>query len=107
MTLPDERYRSIKWAQRLLEQLANPRGYTRIPSHVRKEAASVLRHFPTDWDLEQLARDCPNVLQEHIEPVTRMFLKYEQGKYSKEEQANAPTNLHDNGLLPGDESNPT
>ncbi len=80
MTLPDERYRSIKWAERFLEQVANSTGYKRIPQHVRNEARSILRHFPSDWDLDRLSRASPDVLQREMEPVTRLFLQYEQSR---------------------------
>jgi hypothetical protein len=77
MTLPDERYRAIAWAERFLKQVANPRGYPRVPSHVREEARSILRHFPSNWDLDRLSANSPDILQQHIEPVTRLFMAWE------------------------------
>lgn len=78
MTLPDERYRSIKWAEKFLTNIANPKGYPRIPKHVRNEALSILRHFPTEYNLKQLENACPDVLQEHMEPVSKLFKQYEE-----------------------------
>lgn len=80
MTLPDERYRAIKWAETFLISLANPKGIPRIPFHVRREAQSILRHYPGPWDLERLSAASPDVLQKEMEPVTRLFQQWEQSK---------------------------
>ena len=50
MTLPDERYRAVKSAQQFLARLAGGE-YPRVPKAVRDEARSILRHYPTVWDL--------------------------------------------------------
>ncbi len=81
MTLPDERYRSVMWAKRFLESLAyDTKNYPRVPKKVRGEAHSILRHFPSEWDMEQVADASPHVFQERMEPVTRLFKKYEESK---------------------------
>ncbi len=81
MTLPDERYRSVMWAKRFLESLAYDKtNYPRIPKKVRGEAHSILRHFPSEWDMEQVANASPHVFQERMEPVTRLFKQYEESK---------------------------
>jgi hypothetical protein len=81
MTLPDERYRAVLWAKRFLESLAYDRkNYPRISKEVRGEAHSILRHFPGEWDMTRAAQNAPDVFQERIEPVTRLFQKYEQSK---------------------------
>lgn len=81
MTLPDERYRSVMWASRFLQELAHDRKkYPRIPKVVRQEASSILRHFPSSWDLKQASQYAPDVFQERMEPVTRLFKQYEEGK---------------------------
>lgn len=81
MTLPDERYRAVKWAERFLSELATDRKkYPRIPKQVRQEAHSILKHYPSNWDMERAARAAPEVFQERMEPVTRLFQQYEQSK---------------------------
>ena len=81
MTLPDERYRSVMWAKKFLEGIAHDRkAYPRISKEVRREAYSILRHFPNEWDLEQVANASPHVFAERMEPVTRLFKQYEEGK---------------------------
>lgn len=68
MTLPDERYRAIKQGKKLLEELCDPGKTPRVPANVRERARSVLRHYPTDWDLERIALGAPELLD--IEPWT-------------------------------------
>lgn len=81
MTLPDERYRSVMWAKRFLESLAYDRkAYPRISKTVRGEAHSILRHFPSDWDMANAAEQAPDVFQKQMEPVTRLFKQYEESK---------------------------
>ena len=81
MTLPDERYRAVMWASRFLQELAyDKKKYPRIPKSVRAEANSILRHFPSSWDLKQAAEGAPNVFQERMEPLYRMVKQFEQDK---------------------------
>jgi hypothetical protein len=77
MTLPDERYRAVKYAGEFLSRLAGGE-YPRMPKAVRDEARSILRHYPNSWDMQTAARDCPSVFQERMEPLYRMVLQHEQ-----------------------------
>jgi len=77
MTLPDERYRAVVQTQRfLLEILTTPR----VPKAIKDRARSCLRHYPTDWDMQRTALQAPDVFQERMEDVTRLFKQYEQNK---------------------------
>ena len=78
MTLPDERYRAIKRAQDFLQRLAGGE-YPRVPKAVRGEAAGILRHYPGSYDLQQLERAAPHVVQERMEPLYKMVLQHETG----------------------------
>ena len=81
MTLPDERYRAVQWAERFLRELALDRKkYPRVPVAVRKEAYSILRHYPSSWDMQRASQDAPDVFQERMEPLTRLVMQYEQEK---------------------------
>ena len=71
MTLPDERYRSVKWAASFLSRLAGGE-FPRVPKAVRDEARSILRHYPSTWDMQRTARMAPDVFQEQMEPLYRM-----------------------------------
>ena len=62
MTLPDERYRALKQGKKLLEELCDPGKTPRVPKIVRDRAYSVLRHFPNDYDLDNIAEKCPDYL---------------------------------------------
>ena len=75
MTLPDERYRAVRYAEEFLQRLAGGQ-YARVPKAVREEAAHILRHYPGKWDLDRAARECPEVFQERMEPLHRMVAAY-------------------------------
>jgi hypothetical protein len=62
MTLPDERFRSLKQGKKLLEELCDPGKTPRVPSIIRDRARGILRHFPSDYDLDQMANQCPDLL---------------------------------------------
>jgi hypothetical protein len=62
MTLPDERYKALKQAKKLLEELCDPGRTPRVPSLVRDRARGALRHFPNDFELDTLAENCPELL---------------------------------------------
>jgi hypothetical protein len=70
MTLPDERYRAVKWAEAFLKRLAGGE-YPRVPKAVRDEARSVLRHYPSDYDMNRAATAAPEVFQERMEDLHR------------------------------------
>lgn len=85
MTLPDERYRAVLWAERFLRELAqDTKKYPRIPKTVRREAYSILRHYPSQWDMDRASNGSPEVFQPRMEEVTRLFKQYEQSKAEKE-----------------------
>ena len=75
MTLPDERYRAVKHTMEFLIRLAGG-DYPRVPKAVREEARSLLRHYPTHWDLQRIETACPEVLQQRMEPLHRMVASY-------------------------------
>jgi hypothetical protein len=75
MTLPDERYRSVKWAESFLKRLAGGE-FPRTPKAVRDEARSILRHYPSQWDMQRTARMAPEVFQEQMEQLHRMIVAY-------------------------------
>lgn len=62
MTLPDERYRAILYAKRFLLDLCDPKVTPKVPSYIRQEARGVLRHYLTDYDLMELAKSSPDLL---------------------------------------------
>ena len=72
MTLPDERYRAVVQTQRfLLRLLTTPR----VPKAVKDEARSMLRHYPSDYDMNRAAASAPEVFQERMEDLHRFVAK--------------------------------
>ena len=74
MTLPDERYRAVKYAEQFLQRLAGG-DIPRIPKAVREEARSLLRHYPGAWDMQRAADAAPEVFQQRMEDLHRFILK--------------------------------
>jgi len=62
MTLPDERYRALKQGKKLLEELCDPGKTPRVPSLVRDRARGVLRHYPSDYEIDNITESCPELL---------------------------------------------
>jgi hypothetical protein len=63
MTLPDERYRAVLAAERLLKDLCDPSTTPRVPRAVRDRARSVLRHYPSKFDMDRAATAADWVFQ--------------------------------------------
>ncbi len=74
MTLPDERYRAVRWAEAFLQRLAAGE-YQRVPRAVREEARSILRHYPTNYDLYRAAQAAPDVFCEQMEDLHRFIAR--------------------------------
>lgn len=62
MTLPKERSNSISNTREFLRNLLDPNKTPRIPSNIRKEAYYLLKHYPSDYDMDQVAKKAPKVL---------------------------------------------
>ena len=71
MTLPDERYRAVTQTRRFLLDLCNTQHTPRVPKLVRDTARSMLRHYPSDWDMNRAAESAPEVFQERMEDLHR------------------------------------
>lgn len=78
MTLPDERYRAVVQTRRFLMDLCNPEHTPRVPKLVRDTARSMLRHYPSDWDMQRTARMAPDVFQERMEDLHRFIVQGSQ-----------------------------
>ena len=83
MTLPDERYRAVMQTMRFLTDLCNPDVTPRVPKVIRKQAHSLLRHYPSAWDMEIASENAPNIFQKEMEPLYRMVKKYNMEKNEK------------------------
>lgn len=83
MTLPDERYRAVQWARNFLMDLCDPRKTKGVPRTVRDQARSILRHYPSDWDMDRASEAAPAVFQPQMEALTRLMAQYEQNRVEK------------------------
>ena len=73
VTLPDERYRALKWAEQLLQDLLDPKVTPRVPKSIRAQARAVLRHYPGSYYIDQLARARPDIITAEMEAVHRFI----------------------------------
>ena len=80
MTLPDERYRAVIQAKQFLERLSFSSEIKRVPLAVRQEARRILRHYPSDFDLDEIERYAPHVVQQRMEPLYRMVKEHEMAE---------------------------
>lgn len=78
MTLPDERYRAINYARQFLQELCDPKRTPGVPAVVRSQAASVLRHYPNQYDLDLLAHAAPDVVAARLDPVVEWIVSKER-----------------------------
>ena len=78
LTLPDERYRAVQQAERLLRELCDPKMTPRIPAGIRDRARGALRHYPSQWDMQRVAAASPEVCQERMEDLHRFVMKGQQ-----------------------------
>ena len=76
VTLPDERYRAVVQTRRFLLDLCNPEHTPRVPKLIRETARSMLRHYPSDYDMRTAAHSSPEVFQERMEDLHRMIAAY-------------------------------
>ena len=77
MTLPDERYRAVVQTEKFLKEILST---PRVPKSIKDGARHCLRHYPSDWDMKRAADGAPDVFQEQMEAVTRLFKSYEENK---------------------------
>ena len=47
--------------KKLLEELCDPGRTPRVPSLIRDRARAALRHFPQDYEIDNLADKCPEL----------------------------------------------
>ena len=59
MTMPFERTRAVLWTREFLQELMDPERTPGVPSRVREQARTLLRHYPTDSDMALAGRAIP------------------------------------------------
>lgn len=59
MTTPDERMRAVLQTREFLRELTDSRVTPRVPANVRRSALVLLRHYPSESDMEIVHLACP------------------------------------------------
>lgn len=52
MTVPYERKSAVNRTRKFLYDLMDPKATPRVPKDIRLQARSLLRHYPSDFDME-------------------------------------------------------
>lgn len=83
MTLPDERYRAVLYAEQFLKDLLDPKKTPRVPKSIRQQAYSILRHYPSKYHLDTIATQVPSMFEtrDPIDELTLMVLQYEEQRH--------------------------
>lgn len=55
MTVPVERTNAVNFTRSFLYDLIDPQKTPRVPKAVRQRALSLLRHYPSDFDMQTIA----------------------------------------------------
>lgn len=63
MTLPDERYRAVLAAEQFLQDLLDSKKTPKVPRAVRDRARSVLRHYPSRYDMDRAATVADHIFE--------------------------------------------
>ena len=56
MTLPDEMFNSLRAARSFMTDMLDPAVYPKLPKQVRLAARARLKHFPTEYDINELEK---------------------------------------------------
>lgn len=80
MTLPDERYRAVLAAEQFLQDLLDSSKTPRVPGEIRQRARSVLRHYPSKWDMDRAATAADWVFQtkDPVDDLQEFLIRGEQ-----------------------------
>lgn len=83
MTMPDERYRAVVYTEQFLMELLDPRKTPRVPKDIRQRARSLLRHYPSQWDMDRAATKSPEVFEtrNEIDALSELIYDYEGKKH--------------------------
>jgi hypothetical protein len=57
MTIPSERTRAVLYTQDFLIDLLDPKKTPRVPKEIRRRASALLRHYPSDYDMEMVVAE--------------------------------------------------
>ena len=55
MTMPFERTNAVRRTEKFLLDLCSPKVTPKIPKDIRRQAASLLKHYPTSFEMEVIS----------------------------------------------------
>ena len=55
MTVPRERTNAVIFTESFLKSLLDSKATPRVPRAVRQQASHLLRHYPSQWEMETIA----------------------------------------------------
>lgn len=61
MTLNYERRNAVMNTAEFLLKLCDPKQTPRVPTEVREQARSLLRHYPGTYDMDVAGEQCPKI----------------------------------------------
>ena len=61
MTLPFERKRAVTNTEQFLRDLLEPQKTPRVPATVRRQAGSLLKHYPRPHEMESAGEQAANI----------------------------------------------
>ena len=61
MTMPNERYYSIRNTRAFLVDLMDPKITPRVPKEIRMKAYYCLKHFPDEYHMEEAQKQVPSI----------------------------------------------
>lgn len=71
----NERFDPARQAEHLLTRLI---GVETVPITIQEEARSILRRYPSGYDMQVAAKNTPAAFQEQLAPLYEMVDEYEQ-----------------------------
>jgi len=80
MTLPDERYRAVERTKSFLIDLLDPKKTPKVPKNIRLAASSLLKHYPSSYEMEIVADTCPNIFSKDSIWYLNKFKKDDQNE---------------------------
>jgi hypothetical protein len=73
-----------------MQDLTDPAKTPRVPKAVRQQARSVLRHYPGQYYIEEIARRSPDIIAAEMEAVHR-FIKSGEAAEPRGDQGRDPS----------------
>ena len=75
MTMPNERYYSIRTTRAFLVDLMDPKKTPRVPKEIRMKAYYCLKHYPGEYHMGEAAIQAPEIWGEQKREYDDMFLR--------------------------------